>query len=181
MQKTDWTIHPSSPSYVVLDVTNRGTITTIFLYIGPFLAWWPTNNQMILVQALSWPGWKKKSSAISDLSMWRWWNQLGAKSAARSTHPRGPNQSRNTHSNSLQHSFCLSNVNFKKSRKLIGEQHIYFNIFLTKVFIHYPPRNCSGGNCPADTPHEELYAERGSLKVIKMEFYKSSYLRFEIL
>ena len=24
MQKTDWTIHPSSPSYVVLDVTNRG-------------------------------------------------------------------------------------------------------------------------------------------------------------
>ena len=96
---------------------------------------------------------------------------LGAESAAkRSTHPGGPNQSRNTHSNSLQHFSCLSNVNFKKSRKLIGEQHIYFNIFLTKVFIHYPPRNCSGGNCPADTPHEELHAERGPLKVTKMEF-----------
>ena len=78
--------------------------------------------------------------------------------------------------------FALTMVNFKKLRKLIGEQHfIYFNMFLTKVFIHYPPRNCAGGNCPADKPHKELHAERGSLKVIKMEFYKSSYLRFEIL
>ena len=94
----------------------------------------------------------------------------------------GPKQSRNTQcSSSFQHFFALAMVNFKKPRKLIGEQHIYFNMFLTKVFIHYPPRNCAGGNCPADTPHKELHAERGSLKVIKMEFYKSSYLRFEIL
>ena len=44
MQKTDWNIHTSSPSYAVLDVTNRETITTIFLYIGPFLACWPTKQ-----------------------------------------------------------------------------------------------------------------------------------------
>ena len=139
MQKTDWTSHPSSQSYVVLDVTNRGIITTTFLYIGPFLSWWPTNNQMILVQALSWPGWKSILLQISDPSMWRWWNQLGAKSAARSTHPRGPNQSRNTQcSSSLQHFSALAIVNLKKSRKLIGEKHIYFNMFVTKAFIHHP-------------------------------------------
>ena len=94
----------------------------------------------------------------------------------------GPNQSRNTQcSSSLQHFFALATVNLKKSRKLIGEKHIYFNMFVTKAFIHHPPLNCSCAYCSADTPHGGQHAERGSLKVTKMEFHKSSYLRFESL
>ena len=83
----------------------------------------------------------------------------------------GPNQSRNTQcSSSLQHFFALAIVNRKKSRKLIGGKHIYFNMFVTKAFIHHPPLNCSCAYCSADTPHGGQHAERGSLKVPKMEF-----------
>ena len=183
MQKTDWTIYPSSPSYVVLDVTNRGTITTISLYIGPSLAWWPTNNQMILVQALSWPVWessllqylifpvavliKRCHDARCDDGGASW----GQKVRPGRRTQGGPNQSRNTQcSSSLQHFFALAIVNLKKSRKLIGEKHIYFNMFVTKAFIHHPPLNCSCAYCSADTPHGGQHAERGSLKVPKMEF-----------
>ena len=137
MQKTDWTIHSSSPSYVVLDVTTRGTITTIFLCIGPFLAWWPTNNRVILVQACSWPVWessllqylilstavlvKKCHDAIMwslwhlrPFEMWRWRSWIGGKKCVRRPPqvdaPReAPMHSRNTQcSGSSQHVFCRS-------------------------------------------------------------------------
>ena len=73
-------------------------------------------------------------------------------------------------------SFALAIFNFKKSRKLIGEKHIYFNMFVTKAFIHHPPRNCSGAYCSADTPHGGQHAERGSLKVTKMEFFQKAHI-----
>ena len=180
MQKTDWTIHSSSPSYVVLDVTTRGTITTIFLCIGPFLAWWPTNNQVILVQAFSWPVWESSLLQYLIFPPTTFRNVtvvelVGGKKCVRRPPGRctegGPKQSRNTQcSSSLQHFSALAIVNLKKSRKLIGEKHIYFNMFVTKAFIHHPPRNCSGAYCSADTPHGGQHAKRGSLKVTKMEF-----------
>ena len=40
---------------LTLDVVTRGQSTAIFLCIGPFSAWWQTINQVILVQACSWP------------------------------------------------------------------------------------------------------------------------------
>ena len=200
MQKTDWTIHPSSPSYVVLDVTNRGTITTISLYIGPSLAWWPTNNQMILVQALSWPVWESsllqylifpaavlvKKCHDARCGLYDTYDLSkcdgGGASWGQKVRPGrrtqgGPKQSRNTQcSSSLQHFFALATVNLKKSRKLIGEKHIYFNMFVTKAFIHHPPLNCSGAYCSADTPHGGQHAERGSLKVQKMEFLQKAHI-----
>ena len=203
MQKTDWNTHSSSPSYVVLNVTTRGTITTIFLCVGPFLARWPTNNQVVLVQAFSWPVWESSLLQYLILSTAVWvknttmpWCalygtydllkcdgggvELGAKSAWGGRHrqvdaPRqAPMQSRNTQcSGSSYDVVCclpLAFVNHKKSRKLIGEKHIYFNMFVTKAFIHHPPLNCSCAYCSADTPHGGQHAERGSLKVPKMKF-----------
>ena len=183
-----------------MDVVTRGQLTTIFLCIGPFLAWWPTNNQMILVQAFSWPVWessllqylifpvavlvKKFHDArcglydTYDLSKC----DGGGASWGQKVRPGrrtqgGPKQSRNTQcSSSLQHFFALAIVNLKKSRKLIGEKHIYFNMFVTKAFIHHPPRNCSGAYCSADTPHGGQHAERGSLKVTKMEFLQKAHI-----
>ena len=74
MQKTGWTIHSfflvlsGLKKSFTLDVITRGQSTTIFLCIGPFSAWWQTNertnNQMILVQACSWPVWDRQSFAI---------------------------------------------------------------------------------------------------------------------
>ena len=181
MQKTDWTSHPSSQSYVVLDVTNRGIITTTFLYIGPFLSWWPTNNQMILVQALSWPGWKKQSFVISDLSMWRWWNQLGAKSAARSTHPRGPNQSRNTQcSGSLQHFSALAVVNLKRSRGLIGEKCWNIYVFLQLVFLIWKLEKGLGrarGPAQNTLAPQPTRANTQSIKVIFVIFSKGYFVK----
>ena len=70
MQKTGWTNNTSFLVLLygvekgfVLDVITRGQSTTTFLCIGTFLAWWWTNkqtnkqttNQVILVQACSWP------------------------------------------------------------------------------------------------------------------------------
>ena len=145
MQKTDWTIHPSSPSYVVLDVTNRGTITTIFLYIGPFLAWWPTNNQMILVQAFSWPVWESSLLQYLIFPPTTFRNVtvvelVGGKKCVRRPPGRctegGPNQSRNTQcSGSLQHFFALAVVNLKRSRGLIGEKCWNIYVFLQLVFL----------------------------------------------
>ena len=55
-----------------LDVITREQLTTVFLSIGPFSAWWLTNehmtNQVILVQACSWPV-RKKSFAKKN---WEW-------------------------------------------------------------------------------------------------------------
>ena len=80
MQKTGWTINSfflvlsGLKKSFTLDVITRGQSTTIFLCIGPFYAWWQTNkrtnNQMILVQACSWPVWDRQSFAtlaVSDL------------------------------------------------------------------------------------------------------------------
>ena len=68
MQKTGWTIHifflvlSGLKKSFTLDVITRGQSITIFLCIGPFLAWWQTNdrpnNQVILEQACSWPMWE---------------------------------------------------------------------------------------------------------------------------
>ena len=68
MQKTGWTINSFflvlsglKKSFTLVVIT-RGQTTTIFLCIGPFLAWWwktkQTNNRVILVQACSWPVWE---------------------------------------------------------------------------------------------------------------------------
>ena len=59
---------------LVLDVITRGQSTTVFLCIGPFLAWWQpneqTNNQVILVQACSWLVWE--GSLLQNLDeFWR--------------------------------------------------------------------------------------------------------------
>ena len=68
MQKTGWTIHSfflvlsGLKKSFTLDMITRGQSTTIFLCIGPFSAWWQTNdrtnNRVILVQACPWPVWE---------------------------------------------------------------------------------------------------------------------------
>ena len=69
MQKTGWTNHSSFlvlsglEKGFTLDLITSGQSTTIFLCIGPFLAWWlvtnkRTNHQVILEQACSWPVWE---------------------------------------------------------------------------------------------------------------------------
>ena len=51
MQKTGWTIHSfflvlsGLKKSFTLDVITRGQSTTIFLCIGPYSAWWQTNDQ----------------------------------------------------------------------------------------------------------------------------------------
>ena len=55
-----------------MDVTTRGPSTGIFLCIGPFSAWWHrTNNQVILVQACSWPV-RRQSFAIVHIASDYW-------------------------------------------------------------------------------------------------------------
>ena len=65
IQKTGWTIHSSFlvlsglKKSFTLDMITRGQSTTIFLCIGPFSAWWRTNdNRVILEQACFWPVWE---------------------------------------------------------------------------------------------------------------------------
>ena len=88
MQMTGWTIH--SPFLVLfglkknftLDVITRGQATTIFLCIGPFSAWWRTNEQPgVLVQACCWPLWEgsllqKFLKCMLGIVFIFWWNQV---------------------------------------------------------------------------------------------------------
>ena len=88
MQKTGWTIHSfflvlsDLKKIFTLDVITRGQSITIFLCIGPFLAWWQPsnqpNNRVTLVQACSWPVrrqsfaiWSKCGSYILSQEFWR--------------------------------------------------------------------------------------------------------------
>ena len=103
-----------------MDVTTRGPSTGIFLCIGPFSAWWHrTNNQVILVQACSWPV-RRQSFAIVHIASDYW------------DHPPENNDMAGCGVLASQDPHVIARGNDSDLKTLI--KHLFF-----KKTSHYPP------------------------------------------